>query len=209
VLKKLLYIVLILVSALSSIALAQNTYEIRIGVNGHHYSPRVTNCSIGDTIKFIWVSGANPTRSDDGQSIPTFNLNAANTVRTFVMTSAGSIPFYSTTHGDQNGSGMAGIINVSGLSASLANKSLVSTLSVFPNPANDKINVNFVVKKESNVVIRLLDVLGNDVSVLVNDKYSVGEYRQSFAVPSRVTKGLYFVKVSVGTEVAIKRISIQ
>jgi plastocyanin len=209
VLKKLLYIVIILVSALSSIALAQNTYEIRIGVNGYHYSPRVTNCSIGDTIKFIWVSGANPTRSDDGQSIPTFNLNASNTVRTFVMTSAGSIPFYSTTHGDQNGSGMSGIINVSGLSASLANKSLVSTLSVFPNPANDKINVNFVVKKESNVVIRLLDVLGNDVSILVNDKYSVGEYRQSFAVPARVTKGLYFVKVSVGTEVAIKRISIQ
>jgi hypothetical protein len=104
---------------------------------------------------------------------------------------------------------MSGQINVSGLSASIANKSLVSSLSVFPNPANDKINVNFVVKRENNVLIRLLDVLGNDVAVLASDKYSAGEYRQSFAVPARVTKGLYFVKVSVGSEVAIKRISIQ
>ncbi len=206
---KSIHIILFITLTASSALLAQNTYEIRVGVNGHHYSPRAINCSVGDTIKFVWVSGNNPTRSDDGQSIPTFNLNSSNNTRSFVMTSAGTIPFYSTTHGEQNGSGMAGVINVTGLSASLANKSLVNTLSVYPNPANDKINVNFVVKKESNVLIRLLDVLGNDVAVLVSDKYSVGEYRQSFGVPARVTKGLYFVKVSVGTEVAIKRISIQ
>ena len=208
-LKKFTYFLIIIGFALSNSSLAQNTYEIRIGVNGHHYAPRVTNCSIGDTIKFVWMSGSNPTRSDDGQSIPTFNLNANNPVKSFVMGSPGSIPFYSTTHGDQNGNGMAGVINVSGLSASLASKSLVSSLSVFPNPANDKINVNFVVKKDNNVLIRLLDVLGNDVAILTSDRYVPGEYRQSFAVPAKVTKGLYFVKVSVGSEVAIKRISIQ
>lgn len=209
VFKKTLHIVILIVLVTSYKLLAQNSYEIRIGVNGFHYAPRVTNCSVGDTVKFIWVSGNNPTRSDDGQSLPTFSLGSTNSSKSFIMNTAGTIPFYSTTHGDQNGAGMAGVINVTGLSAGLANKSLVSTLSVFPNPANDKINVNFVVKKESNVLIRLLDVLGNDVAVLASDKYSIGEYRQSFAVPARVTKGLYFVKVSVGTEVAIKRISIQ
>lgn len=208
-LKKFTYFLIIIGFALSTSLMAQNTYEIRIGVNGHHYAPRVTNCSIGDTIKFIWMSGSNPTRSDDGQSLPTFTLNSNNPVKNFVMGSPGSIPFYSTTHGEQNGNGMSGVINVSGLSASVANKSLVSSLSVFPNPANDKINVNFVVKKDNNVLIRLLDVLGNDVAVLASDKYVPGEYRQSFAVPGKVTKGLYFVKVSVGSEVAIKRISIQ
>lgn len=207
--KKLIYLFSFSLLVLVNNLLAQNSYEIRVGVNGFHFAPRVVNCTVGDTIKFIWVSGNNPTRSDDGQSIPTFSLNSNNPTKSFVMSSTGSIPFYSTTHGDQNGVGMAGVINVSGLSASLANKSLVNSLSVFPNPANDKINVNFVVKKESNVLIRLLDVLGNDVAVLASDKYSVGEYRQSFAVPGRVTKGLYFVKVSVGSEVAIKRISIQ
>ncbi len=208
-LRKYRYFLLFILLATGTGLMAQNTYEIRIGVNGYHFAPRVTNCSVGDTIKFIWVSGNNPTRSDDGQSLPTFNLNNSSQVKTFVMGTPGTIPFYSTTHGDQNGSGMSGIINVNGLSASLANKSLVSSLSVFPNPANDKINVNFVVKRENNVLIRLLDVLGNDVALLANDKYVPGEYRQSFAVPGRVTKGLYFVKVSVGSEVAIKRISIQ
>jgi plastocyanin len=208
-LKKYTYLLTLLLLATGTSLLAQNTYEIKVGVNGYHFAPRVTNCTVGDTIRFVYVSGNNPTRSDDGQSIPTFSLTNNNQSKAFVMTSAGSIPFYSTTHGDQNGSGMSGQINVSGLSASIANKSLVSSLSVFPNPANDKINVNFVVKRENNVLIRLLDVLGNDVAVLASDKYSAGEYRQSFAVPARVTKGLYFVKVSVGSEVAIKRISIQ
>jgi len=207
--KRYFYFILIILTVNTSSIWAQNSYEIRIGVNGHHYAPRVTNCSVGDTIKFIWMSGSNPTRSDDGQSFPTFNLNSNNPVKTFIMGTPGTIPFYSTTHGDQNGNGMSGVINVTGLSASLANKSLVSSLSVFPNPANDKINVNFVVKKENNVLIRLLDVLGNDVALLTSDKYVPGEYKQSFAVPARVTKGLYFVKVSVGSEVAIKRISIQ
>ncbi len=208
-LRKRTYLFLLLFLGIGINLYAQNTYEIRIGVNGHHYSPKVINCTVGDTIRFIYVSGSNPTRSDDGQSIPTFTLSNSNQTRSFVMTSPGTIPYYSTTHGDQNGSGMAGIINVSGLSANVANKSLVNSLSVFPNPANDKIYVNFVVKKENNVAIRLLDVLGNDVAVLASDRYSMGEYRQSFAVPARVTKGLYFVKVSVGSEVAIKRISIQ
>lgn len=203
------YLFLVFLLGLGIKSYAQNTYEIRVGVNGHHYAPKVINCTVGDTIKFIYVSGNNPTRSDDGQSIPTFSLNSNNQTRSFVMTNPSTIPFYSTTHGDQNGSGMAGVINVSGLSASVANKSLVSSLTVFPNPANDKIYVNFVVKKENNVAIRLLDVLGNDVAMLASDRYSMGEYRQSFAVPAKVTKGLYFVKVSVGSEVAIKRISIQ
>ena len=207
--KKQVYFLLSFLFVTGGTLLAQNTYEIKIGVNGYHYTPRITNCTVGDTIKFVWVSGNNPTRSDDGQSLPSFSLNNSNQSKSFVMTSAGTIPFYSTTHGDQNGSGMSGIINVNGLSANIANKSLVSSLSVYPNPANDKIGVNFVVKKENNVLIRLLDVLGNDVAVLASDKYSTGEYRQSFAVPSRVTKGLYFVKVTVGSEVAIKRISIQ
>lgn len=207
--KKQTYFIFLMLFVTGSALMAQNTYEIKIGVNGYHYAPRITNCTIGDTVRFVWVSGNNPTRSDDGQSLPSFSLNNSNQSKSFVMTSSGTIPFYSTTHGDQNGSGMAGVINVSGLSANIANKSLVSSLSVFPNPTNDKIGVNFVVKKENNVLIRLLDVLGNDVAILASDKYSAGEYRQSFSVPSRVTKGLYFVKVSVGSEVAIKRISIQ
>lgn len=91
----------------------------------------------------------------------------------------------------------------------LSQKSFLSTLSVYPNPIEDKINVNFLVKKDAQVSIRLLDVLGNEIATILNEKYSAGEYKQSFNVPNKVTKGLYFVKVSVGSEVGIKRISIQ
>lgn len=91
----------------------------------------------------------------------------------------------------------------------LLQKSFLNTLSVYPNPIEDKINVNFLVKKDSQVSIRLMDVLGNEIATILNEKYTSGEYRQSFNVPTKVTKGLYFVKVSVGSDVGIKRISIQ
>lgn len=91
----------------------------------------------------------------------------------------------------------------------LQQKSFTNTLSVYPNPIEDKINVNFIVKKDGQVSIRLMDVLGNEIATILNERYSMGEYRQSFNVPTKVTKGLYFVKVSVGSEVGIKRISIQ
>jgi plastocyanin len=187
-------------------ALAQNSYDVKVGYNGYNYYPKTVNCQVGDTIRFIWVAGNNPTRSDDAQALPNFTLSASNPIRSFVMSSAGTINYYSSTHSEQ---GMIGQINVNGLSAALASKSLSTSLSVFPNPAEDKINVNFIVKKESQVVIRLLDVLGNDVAILTNERLNLGDYKLSFNVPSKVTKGLYFVKVSVGSEVGIKRISIQ
>jgi plastocyanin len=198
-----------LVLLLSAAAWAQNTYDVKVGQNGHHYVPKTINCSVGDTIRFIWVSGSNTTRFEDFSISPNFSLSASNPVKLVPMNATGNFTFYSTSHGTASGQGMSGQINVNGLSSNLANKSLSSSLSVFPNPAEDKINVNFVVRKEGNVVIRLLDVLGNDVAVLSNERYNIGDYKLSFNVPSRVTKGLYFVKVSVGSESAIKRISIQ
>lgn len=193
----------------SQLTMAQNTYEIKVGSNGSNFSPKITNCQVGDTVRFLYVSGSNPTRSDDGNTLPLFTVSASNPVKTFVMTSTGSIPYHSITHGDPGGIGMSGQINVNGLTSALATKALANTLSVYPNPAEDKINVNFVVKREAQVVIRLLDVLGNDVAVLHNERLNIGDYKLSFNVPNRVTKGLYFVKVSVASEVAIKRISIQ
>lgn len=91
----------------------------------------------------------------------------------------------------------------------LSQKSFLSSLSVYPNPIEDKINVNFIVKKDNVVTIKLIDVLGNEIATILNDRYTSGEYNKSFQVPQKVTKGLYFVKVSVGSEVGIKRISIQ
>ena len=66
----------------------------------------------------------------------------------------------------------------------LQQKSFINTLSVYPNPIEDKINVNFIVKKDAQVTIRLMDVLGNEITTILNEKYKVVEsikYEQIFA----------------------------
>lgn len=208
--RKLYILILTLLIAIPGFLAAQSTIEIRIGQNGAlSYSPKNAVCNVGDTVKFIWYSGNHPTRSDDGSSIPQFNLNSSNPVKTFVFNTPGVIPFYSVGHGQAGGSGMSGSITVNAALTGFAAKNLSNSLSVFPNPATEKLNVNFVVKKDNMVVVKMMDVLGNDVAILFSEKLPTGEYKYSLPIPSRVNKGLYFVKVSVGTEAAIKRISVQ
>ncbi len=208
--KKYLSLFILLGFLIPSILVAQNTIEIKVGLNGGiTYSPKNVTCTVGDTIKFIWQSGNHPTRSDDGTSMPLFGMNSNSTSKTFVFNSPIIIPYYCTAHGDAGGIGMSGTITVNGNASGFANKTLQSSFSVYPNPANEKLSVNFIVKKENTVTIKMIDVLGNDVAQLVNERFAIGEYRQSLNIPSKISKGLYFVKVTVGQDVAIKRISIQ
>lgn len=83
------------------------------------------------------------------------------------------------------------------------------TISAYPNPTSEKINISFLVKKDNLVTIRLIDLLGNEITMLYNERFSKGEFKQALDIPSRIPKGLYFVKVTIGGEVAMRRISIQ
>ncbi len=207
--RKLYLPVLFLLILTPAILPAQNTIEIRVGQGGNFYSPKNAVANVGDTVKFIWVTGDHPTRSDDNVMMPLFPMNFSNTTKTFVFTSPGLIPYYCTAHGAAGGVGMSGTITVNAITTSLANKTLANTLTVYPNPASEKINVNFSVRKDNQVSVKLIDVLGNEVATIFNDRLNAGDYKQNLSIPTRVTKGLYFVKVSVGPDVAMRRISIQ
>ncbi|NGF58086.1 T9SS type A sorting domain-containing protein [Parapedobacter sp. SGR-10] len=85
----------------------------------------------------------------------------------------------------------------------------ITNVKVMYNPVAEQINVNFKLSKESTVVIKLMDALGNEVLNLSNSNLDAGAQSLSFDTESKVSAGFYFIKLTSGTETVIKRLSIR
>jgi hypothetical protein len=81
-------------------------------------------------------------------------------------------------------------------------------LKVFPNPVDDQISVVFKLERESQVSIKIMDLLGNEVVTLANERASSGEQTKTYTIASRLTSGIYFVRIVAGAETSVKRISV-
>jgi hypothetical protein len=84
----------------------------------------------------------------------------------------------------------------------------LSNVKVFPNPVADHLNLSYVVSKDSNVTIKIMDVLGNEISTLLSQRLQAGEQLNSFPIASSLNSGYYFIRVIVGNETIVKRISV-
>src|ERR1700712_4322899 len=56
-----------------------------------------------------------------------------------------------------------------------ADDKLLSNVEVYPNPITDQINLKYIVSRNSNVTIKMVDVLGNDVMTLFSQRVEPGE----------------------------------
>ncbi len=85
---------------------------------------------------------------------------------------------------------------------------LLSNVEVYPNPITDQINLKYVISRNSNVTIKLVDVLGNDVIPMFSRRVEAGEKTFNYPLPSKLNRGFYFIRIIAGTESVIKRISV-
>jgi hypothetical protein len=85
---------------------------------------------------------------------------------------------------------------------------LLSDVEVYPNPATDQINLKYVISRNTNVSIKIMDVLGNDLLNVFSQRVDLGEQKFSYSINNKLSRGFYFVKIVAGTESVIKRISI-
>lgn len=93
-------------------------------------------------------------------------------------------------------------------SAVVSDLKILSNVKVYPNPVADHLNLSYVVNKESNVTIKIMDILGNEITTLLSQRLAAGEQVNSFPIDSRLNTGYYFLRFIVGNETIIKRISI-
>lgn len=85
---------------------------------------------------------------------------------------------------------------------------ILSVLKVYPNPVDDQVNLILRIDKESNLSVKIMDLLGNEVVTLTNERIQPGEQTKNYTIPNRLNTGIYFLKISAGPETVVKRISV-
>lgn len=85
---------------------------------------------------------------------------------------------------------------------------LLTDVEVFPNPVSDQLNLTYTVNKNASVTIKIMDVLGNEVTTLLSQRVDAGPQKKTFSLSNKLSSGFYFLRLVVGTESVIKRISI-
>ncbi|TSA26392.1 MAG: tandem-95 repeat protein [Ignavibacteriales bacterium] len=77
-------------------------------------------------------------------------------------------------------------------------------LQNFPNPFNPTTNIVFGLPKESNVTLRVFNILGQEVATLVNKVMPAGYHSVEFNA-SNLTSGLYIYRVEADNFVQVKK----
>lgn len=66
----------------------------------------------------------------------------------------------------------------------------------YPNPFNPSTTIEYSLSKQSDVLIKLYDVLGQEVKTLVDDKKGIGSYKIEFD-GSGLSSGTYFYQITL------------
>ena len=104
-----------------------------------------------------------------------------------------------------------GIVSNVKITVPKADDKLLQDVDVYPNPANpslDQLNFKFTLSHNSNVTIKILDVLGNTVLTVAQERFDMGDQKYSISIANKLSRGFYFARISAGTETVIKRVSI-
>lgn len=79
----------------------------------------------------------------------------------------------------------------------------------WPNPFNPSTKIKYSVPKSSNVVIKVFDILGNEIETLVNEEKPAGTYEIEFNSHSgevrNLPSGIYFYQIQAGSFVKTKK----
>jgi hypothetical protein len=72
-----------------------------------------------------------------------------------------------------------------------------SLLQNFPNPFNPTTVISYQLSVNGNVKLGIFDVLGKEVTTLVNEKKSAGTYTVTWNAAAHIPSGVYFYRLSV------------
>jgi photosystem II stability/assembly factor-like uncharacterized protein len=74
----------------------------------------------------------------------------------------------------------------------------------YPNPFNPNTRIRYNIEEMGLVTLKIYDVLGNEVMILVNEEKPSGSYEVNF-IASSLTSGIYFYQLKVGSFIETKK----
>ncbi|MBE0570690.1 MAG: T9SS type A sorting domain-containing protein [Ignavibacteriaceae bacterium] len=78
----------------------------------------------------------------------------------------------------------------------------------YPNPFNPTTVISYQLPVSSNVILKVYDVLGNEIATLVNEEKPAGEYEVKFNASSGIgdlVSGIYFYQIKSGSFIQTKK----
>jgi hypothetical protein len=78
----------------------------------------------------------------------------------------------------------------------------------YPNPFNPSTQIKFGITEASNVDLRVYDILGSEIAVIVNNQYmSAGSYNVKFDA-SKLSSGVYIYKLTSGANTVSRKMQL-
>ena len=74
----------------------------------------------------------------------------------------------------------------------------------YPNPFNPSTNIRYSISNKTNVVIKVYDILGNEISTLVKGEKPAGTYELTFNA-AYLSSGVYFYQIKAGSFIATRK----
>ncbi len=74
----------------------------------------------------------------------------------------------------------------------------------YPNPFNPSTTIKFALPNESDVSLKVYDIIGNEVAVLVDENMGSGFYEVNFNA-SNLASGIYFYRLNAGDYTTLKK----
>jgi len=81
----------------------------------------------------------------------------------------------------------------------------------YPNPFNPSTTIRYEIPEQSFVTIKVYDILGNEITTLVNEEKAAGNYEVEFNTSSHsgnvrnLTSGIYFYRLQAGSFIETKK----
>ena len=82
-------------------------------------------------------------------------------------------------------------------------------MTVYPNPANQNITVNYNLKKSSNVKISIFDIQGKLITLVKLNNIGSGEHSEKINIENLTNKSIYIIQVETEYERFIEKIIIE
>lgn len=86
-------------------------------------------------------------------------------------------------------------------------EAVVGGFEVYPNPMSELGYAHFQLEKSSDVKIIITDMLGKEISVLMNETLSAGSYNPAIPVEN-LESGVYFCNLTVGGKNSVQKIVV-
>jgi len=85
---------------------------------------------------------------------------------------------------------------------------VASSVTVFPNPANEITNININIAEKSDVQVAIFDIQGKLVDVMNYTNLSAGRHSKEYNC-SELNGGVYLVRMKAGDEVQTTKLIVK